>query len=249
MKEVIVVKDFKRATLHSAGYDVFVEGDIPAGKTVRLKTDINLFGILKKNQFGMLVARSSLFMKHNLIIPNTPRIIDADFNDCFSVELYNPTEKDIHIEDRVAQIIIQEYQIYDNEVIPTERRVGGFGSTNNNNDIKEKSSSCQKSIKTFREIVNFSKNEIMDFIRKIKYNNKQIVTLNFIAYGFVVKFNGVGEKKILEATYIDKDLDLESRRVITMLFRAIESELDINDLVIVLNGTFMNAKKDKRKQT
>lgn len=123
------MKDFKRATLYSAGYDVFVEGDIPAGKTVRLKTDINLFGVLKRNQFGMLVARSSLFMKHNLVIPNTPRIIDADFNDYFSVELYNPTEKDVHIEDRVAQIVIQEYQTYENETIPTETRTGGFGST------------------------------------------------------------------------------------------------------------------------
>lgn len=241
------MKDFKRATLYSAGYDVFVEGDIPAGKTVRLKTDINLFGVLKRNQFGMLVARSSLFVNHNLVIPNTPRIIDADFNDCLSVELYNPTEKDIHIEDRVAQIVIQEYQTYDNEAIPTERRVGGFGSTNNNNDIK-KNRVSKKTIKTFQEVVNFSKNEIMDFIRKIKYNTKQIVTLSFITYGFVVKFNGVGERKILEATCIDKELDLESRHVITMIFRVIESELDIDDLVIILDDMFTNVKKTRESK-
>ena len=242
------MKDFKRATLYSAGYDIFVEGNIPAGEAVRLKTDINLFGILKKNQFGLLVARSSLFMKHNLIIPNTPRIIDADFDDCFSVELYNPTKKDIYIEDRVAQIIFQEYQTYENEVIPTKTRTGGFGSTNNDNDIKERFRVSKKAFKTFQKIVNFSRNEIVDFIHNVKHNTKQIVTLNFITYGFVIKFNGVGEKKILEATCISKELDLESRHVITMLFRAIESELNINDLVIVLDDMFTNVKRTKESK-
>ena len=248
MKEVIIVKDFKRATLHSAGYDVFVEGRIPCGRAVRLKTDINLFGILKKNQFGLLVARSSLFIKHGLIIPNTPKIIDADFNDYLSVELYNPTDKVIYIRDKVAQIVIQEFQTYDNEVVPTKERVGGFCSTNNNNDIKGRVRVSKKTIETFRKIVSFSKNEIMDFIQKIKHNTKQIVTLNFITYGFTIKFNGVGERKKLEATCIDKELDLESRHVITMLFRAIESELDIDDLVIALDDMFTNVKKTKESK-
>lgn len=88
----------------------------------------------------------------------------------------------------------------------------------------------------------------MDFIHNVKHNTKQIVTLNFITYGFVIKFNGVGEKKILEATCISKELDLESRHVITMLFRAIESELNINDLVIVLDDMFTNVKRTKESK-
>lgn len=235
------MKDFKRATLYSAGYDVFVKGNIPAGKTVQLKTDINLFGILKKNQFGMLVARSSLFMKHNLTIPNTPRIIDADFNECFSVELHNHTDKNIYINDKVAQIIIQEYHTYKDEIKPTKERDGGFGSTDKNETTTRISN---ESWKEFQKITKQYKNEILDFVKKIQRDDNKSFELRLLNYNTVITFNGPGN--YLEISTSDRNLRMSSKHALTMLFRVIEKFANCDRST--LDSVFTNIKTTKKSR-
>lgn len=236
------MQHFKRAMLHSEGYDVFVEGDIPAGKTVKLKTNINLFGILKENQFGLLVARSSLFRKHNLIIPNSPHIIDTDFNDCFSVELYNPTEKDIHVKDRVAQIVIREYHTCSGEVKPTEGGEGRFSSTDNE---MSKVGIAEESWKEFQKIIKQNQDLIYDFIRKVQINDDtREIKLYLFDYNTVIIFNGPDNS--FKISTKNKKMKMSSKHALTMLFRIIEKFVNHN--AIILDNEFTNIKITKESK-
>ena len=130
------VKLPKRGTNVSSGYDFYT----PVGFTVEpgcvsdlIMTDICVE--LKPDEFLMLVPRSSMGIKRNLMMANTIGIIDSDYYDNVSnggnigIKFYNfGKEKSIIFADeRVAQGIILKYNTFGDVIAAT--REGGFGST------------------------------------------------------------------------------------------------------------------------
>ena len=132
----------KRKTKYSAGYDFecietvtippYKLGDKPFMIPTGVKCQ------MLKDEFLMLVNRSSNPSKKNLVIPNSMGIIDADYYNNPDNEgemmfaYYNLGNEPVTIEKGycMGQGIFQMYFITDDDEATGERR-GGFGSTNN----------------------------------------------------------------------------------------------------------------------
>jgi len=126
----------KRATKHSAGYDFYspVTIIIPSKMSVQIWTDVKCK--VGKDEFLMIVPRSSVGIKKNLMLKNTTGIIDSDYfsnpdNDgnigiCF----YNFGDVDQAIQqgDKICQGIFIKYFKTDEDGT-NEERIGGTGST------------------------------------------------------------------------------------------------------------------------
>jgi len=128
----------RRATISSAGYDLFLAEDtvILPGQVKVAHTGVKLY--INWHCFGQISIRSSIPLKKSLLIPNAPGIIDADYVDNpdnegeIGVELYNFGTQPIHLSkgDKIAQLIITTFYTIDTEEEFAEERTGGFGSTN-----------------------------------------------------------------------------------------------------------------------
>lgn len=125
-----------RSTKYSAGYDFYVpesennEITIPAGKSVLIKTGVTA----KMNPDDVLIMniRSSMALKHQLMLGNGCGIIDADYypNE-IGLIILNTSDKDytLHAGDKIAQGVFLGYRIIDDESEIESTRNGGFGST------------------------------------------------------------------------------------------------------------------------
>ena len=142
----------KRATAASAGYDLSAaettivpsiwnlkktdkESIIPS---VLVSTGVKAY--MPKDEYLMLVNRSSGPLKNNLSLPNGIGIIDSDYynnpnneGEIF-VQLINYGLEDFKIKkgERIAQGIFSPYKKVDNEEELEDKRLGGFGSTGKN---------------------------------------------------------------------------------------------------------------------
>ena len=131
------LKQPKRATIHSAGYDFFAPFKItlPAGETIKFNTGYRVE--LDLDKFLMVVPRSGLGFKYRCQLDNTVGIIDADYY--FSdnegqmwVKLTNDSREGKTIEikagEAYCQGIILQYHTTDDDDADGIRN-GGFGST------------------------------------------------------------------------------------------------------------------------
>lgn len=130
----------ERSTKHSAGYDFFLIEDIEippfeAGiKPSMVPTGIKAY--LDNDKFLMLTNRSSNPKKHNLVIPMSQGIIDADYYNNPDNEgemffaFYNFGTETVKLSkgDKIGQGIIMNYYKVDDDSSTAERS-GGFGST------------------------------------------------------------------------------------------------------------------------
>jgi dUTP pyrophosphatase len=85
---------------------------------------------------GFVQPRSGLALRHGITCLNTPGLIDSGYRDELRVLLVNtdPTEEyEVTRGDRIAQLVIQRVEACDFVVVdqlpPSERGLGGFGST------------------------------------------------------------------------------------------------------------------------
>lgn len=127
-----------RKTANSAGYDFHLIEDViinPNEERI-IKTGIKAY--MLKDEFLMVVIRSSLGFKHNLRIKNQLGIIDSDY--------YNNPDNEGHIliaiknegyvpvklqkGEAFVQGIFQKFLTSDDDDNPKDTRVGGIGSTN-----------------------------------------------------------------------------------------------------------------------
>lgn len=157
----------KRATEHSAGYDLVAAKDIEIPSILReyqgYRNTIQVFSLeeisgllmalkfrptlvptgvkikLEPDCYLSISARSSLPLKHMLLVANSPGVIDADYynnpdneGEIF-IQLINLSPFDIQIKkgDRIAQGIIQKY-IRTADDSTTLKRTSGHGSTGTN---------------------------------------------------------------------------------------------------------------------
>lgn len=121
-----------RATNGSAGYDFALEEDIliHAGEKVLIPS-----GIAFEEDLGglhlQLHPRSSMWMKHNLVMPFVG-VIDGDYSDEIFIPYENVGDSVVILKagTRVAQGIFIQFFVYEGEETPlSEERTGGHGST------------------------------------------------------------------------------------------------------------------------
>lgn len=129
----------KRATGRSAGYDIAAAEDfiITARKVGLVPTGLKAF--MQPNEFLLIALRSSIALKHQIMIAQNVAIIDADYYNNplneghFFIPLLNYSDKPFQVAkgERLAQGIFMTYQQTDGDEIDySVLRVGGFGSTN-----------------------------------------------------------------------------------------------------------------------
>ena len=132
------IKQPKRATTGSAGYDFFSPESF---KLAPKESIIILTGIRVKMETGWvlkLYPRSSLGFKYSIQLSNTVGIIDSDYYNTeneghilIKLTNYSQENKTLEIKsgEAFAQGIFLEYGItYDDQT--TKKRIGGIGSTN-----------------------------------------------------------------------------------------------------------------------
>jgi dUTP pyrophosphatase len=127
----------KRSDAGSAGYDFFTPVDliVPKLGTAKFYTDIKAY--MPKNETLLLFIRSSLGIKHKIILATNVSIIDSSYysnldNDGnIIVTLYNYGIEDYLIKkgERVVQGMFVNYKTVDNETLEPKLRKGGVGST------------------------------------------------------------------------------------------------------------------------
>lgn len=104
----------KRATLGSAGYDIFSPDDvvIPPNEVARLNLGFGLQ--VEDGYYASLQTRSSLSIKHGIVLANgTEGVVDSDYTDEIILALYNRSSEPFHIAagDRVAQLLFKQYYV------------------------------------------------------------------------------------------------------------------------------------------
>lgn len=85
---------------------------------------------------GFVQPRSGLALQHGVTVLNAPGLIDAGFRDEVKVLLVNldPShDYEVKRGDRIAQLVIQRVETASftavDELVPSERGLGGFGHT------------------------------------------------------------------------------------------------------------------------
>lgn len=130
-----------RGSDEAAGYDLYAHiprqsETIPAGETKVIGTGIAME--IPTGYVGLVFARSGLATKRALRPANCVGVIDSDYRGEIGVALHNDGKvaQAIHIQDRIAQIVIVPYLSVEFEetenLDETERGSGGFGSTGTN---------------------------------------------------------------------------------------------------------------------
>ena len=133
----------RRGTAGSAGYDLFSKEDftLKKGESHVFWTDVKMNVFF--DNVGLVVPRSGLGAKHGIVLRNGVGVIDYDYSSDTNTQtggnigvclVNNGSEDyDVHVGDRIAQIILTRFYITDDdEYNHTEfckNRTGGFGST------------------------------------------------------------------------------------------------------------------------
>lgn len=121
-----------RKTAQSAGYDFEVAADFVLTKQKVVLVTTGLKAFMLPDEVLMIHIRSSLALKHGIILANGVGVIDADYNDHIMLPLLNLGNDDFKIVKgmRIAQGVFQKYLTIDGDAAGIgELRHGGFGST------------------------------------------------------------------------------------------------------------------------
>lgn len=136
-----VIPEYK--SKQAAGLDLSVVEEISVGNDVIL-APTGLSVEIPEGYFGMLVPRSSLCIKHKVMLANNVGIIDSDYRGEIKVALVSiDTGKSVIVPkgERIAQMIIVpcghisgnvfsfKVEEENGSLSETERGAGGFGST------------------------------------------------------------------------------------------------------------------------
>lgn len=132
------VKEPKRATAGSAGYDVFSPFNftLEPGEDVKFPTGIKSY--MQHGEVLKAYPRSGLGFKHYLRLANTIGVVDEDYYNNVTneghiwIKLRNEgtTPVKINAGEAVCQFIFMPFLLADGDSFEGEERTGGFGSTN-----------------------------------------------------------------------------------------------------------------------
>lgn len=126
----------KRKTKQSAGYDIesAVDDVITPGETKLIPTGIKAY--MDENEWLGIYIRSSIAVKHGIVLANNVAVIDSDYYNNpdneghIMIALMNTSEMPYTVKkgDRIAQGIFHQYYKVDNDSADDDR-IGGIGST------------------------------------------------------------------------------------------------------------------------
>ena len=124
-----------RAREDDAGLDLYAAQavTIEPGSRVLVPTGIAL--AIPPGYAGFVLPRSGLALRHGITALNTPGLIDAGYRGEVKVLLINHDRAAATIArgDRIAQLVIQRVEpaelVEVDELPPSDRGIGGFGST------------------------------------------------------------------------------------------------------------------------
>jgi len=122
-------------TVGSAGCDVHSREDVEIlpGQKVMVPTGLRLE--IPDGFECQVRPRSSLALKHGVVVFNTPSTIDSDYRGEVSVLLHNASDSpfSVHVGDRIAQFVFAPVTVASFEEVielgETKRGAGGWGST------------------------------------------------------------------------------------------------------------------------
>ena len=127
----------RRGTSYSAGYDIatYEQTTIAPFSTAYIPTGLKVQ--MPKDEFLMIVPRSSLFKKYHLVVPNSFGVIDSDYYNNgdneghFMIVVLNLSTEPITVPagKKIAQGIFMKYFTTDDDEPIHQIRSGGFGST------------------------------------------------------------------------------------------------------------------------
>jgi dUTP pyrophosphatase len=125
------------AKVGDAGADLLARTDVtlaPRGGRAAVPTGLAL--AIPPGFAGFVQPRSGLALRHGVTCLNTPGLIDSGYRDELAVLLVNTdpeAEYQVRRGDRIAQLVIQRVEraefVDSAELAPSERGLGGFGST------------------------------------------------------------------------------------------------------------------------
>jgi dUTP pyrophosphatase len=119
-----------------AGLDLRSAVDIVVAPGERVMIPTGVAVAIPEGHAGLVLPRSGLAAKRGLTMANAPGLIDAGYRGeviCAAVNLDRETAVDIHVGDRIAQLVIVEIpsvtSVWVEDLPETTRGEGGFGST------------------------------------------------------------------------------------------------------------------------
>lgn len=126
----------RRATKHSAGYDIETAEDITIAPSQIVKIPTGLKVTMPEDEALFVYPRSSLGIKLNLIMSNAVGVVDSDYYNNkdneghLLIPILNFGKEVVHLKkgDRIAQGIFHKFYTTDDDVEAGER-LGGFGSS------------------------------------------------------------------------------------------------------------------------
>ena len=120
-----------RKTAFSAGYDLQAAEDILVTEKKISLVPTGLKAFMLPDEVLLIYIRSSLAVKHNLILANNVGVIDADYQDHILLPMTSLNgEFKIQKGMRIAQGIFQKYlPVDDDKIGEGQKRIGRFGST------------------------------------------------------------------------------------------------------------------------
>lgn len=128
----------RRATVNSAGYDIFspIEFYLPPRETIKIPTGIKVY-MSEKEKLSIHV-RSSTGFKYNVNLLNSTGIIDQDYyqNETNEGHIWMGFKNHgtdawrVRLGDAIGQCIFETFLIADDDEPQSEVRTGGIGSTN-----------------------------------------------------------------------------------------------------------------------
>lgn len=128
----------RQGTPGSAGYDLFTNKEVLLNPHATKLVPTGCYMAIPQGYHGKIVLRSSTGLKTPIRMANQVGIIDSDYRGEIKLPLENTSDRPLRIwaGERLCQIIIEKNIDVDyvavEDLSPTERGEGGFGSTNKN---------------------------------------------------------------------------------------------------------------------
>ena len=124
-----------RARRGDAGVDLFAAEAVTLGPGERATVGTGVAVAIPEGWAGLMAPRSGLAQRHGLGIVNAPGVVDSGYRGEIRVILVNHGSTPVSLArgDRVAQLLVVPVGVEDlvevEELPPSERGAGGFGST------------------------------------------------------------------------------------------------------------------------
>ena len=121
----------------SAGYDFYSPETVTINPKQMVKIKTNVKCSMADREVLMLYVRSSIGIKKNLMLANGTGVIDSTYynnpdnegNIIIALYNYGDESQTIEIGDRIAQGVITSFYTVENDVVLSDKRTGGIGSS------------------------------------------------------------------------------------------------------------------------